>query len=243
MKIKIRSMALIIFIVIFGGIAATIAAGVWSTESDKIPATYKEGEFVGQYNPEDIRGSYTFSEVSQLFDVKLEVLYKAFGLEDSGGREIQSKELESLYADLESEIGNGSVQVFVALYKNLPIALDDTYLPKQAADIIIENNKNLTDEQLKYLQEHSVELPQISPDSSVEEQKAKEDDVEEESLVTGKTTFQQVMDAGITKGQIEEILGREMPPSNMSIKDFCLDVELSFSEIKTKLNDLAPQKK
>ncbi|MEL7646556.1 MAG: hypothetical protein AAGU76_00600 [Sedimentibacter sp.] len=240
MKINIRSMAFIIFIVIFGGIAVTIAAGVWSTESDKIPATYKEGEFAGQYNPEDIRGSYTFSDVSRLFEVESEVLYRAFGLEGLGEREIQTKELESLYADLENEIGNGSVQVFVALYKNLPIALEDTYLPKQAADIIIEYNNNLTDEQLEYLLEHVVELPKISQDEAGEQKTEEEDISEEENLVNGKTTFQQVLDAGIAKEQIEEILGRKIPPSNMSIKDFCLDEGLSFSEIKAKLNELAP---
>lgn len=243
MKISLKNMGIIIIVVIFAGIGATIAAGVWTTESDKIPATYKEGEFEGLYNPEDIRGSYTFKEVSDLFEIELDVLYRAFGLENLNNEELKSKDLEGLYVDAENEIGNGSVQVFVALYKNLPIALEDTYLPEQAVEIIMENNKNLTEEQLLYLKEHTVILPEISGDVLSEEAKEqteeiKDETTEEENLVKGATTFKQVLDAGITKQQIEEIIGREMPSANMAIKDFCLDEGLSFSDVKTKLNDL-----
>jgi hypothetical protein len=244
MKINIRNMGIIIIVVIFAGISATIAAGVWTTESDKIPATYKEGEFEGLYNPEDIRGSYTFKEVSDLFEIDLDVIYKAFGLENINNEELKSKDLEGLYAEAEYEIGNGSVQVFVALYKDLPIVLEDTYLPEQAVEIILENNKNITEEQLLYLKEHTVILPEISGDNLNEEPKeqtegVKDETTEEENLVKGATTFKQVLDAGITKQQIEEILGMEMPSSNMAIKDFCLEKGLLFSEVKTKLNDLS----
>lgn len=243
MKISVRNMGLIIFVVIFAGISATIAAGVWTTESDKIPATYKEGEFEGLYNPEDIRGSYKFKEVSDLFEIEPDVLYRAFGLENINNEELKSKDLEGLYAESENEIGNGSVQVFVALYKNLPIALEDTYLPEQAVEIILENNKNITEEQILYLKQHTVILPEITEDNLNEEPKEQTEDTknettEEENLVKGATTFKQVLDAGITKQQIEETLGMEMPSSNTAIKDFCLDVGLSFSEVKIKLNEL-----
>lgn len=244
MKINIKNMGIIIIVVIFTGIWATIAAGVWTTESDKIPATYKDGEFEGLYNPEDIRGSYTFKEVSDLFEIELDVLYKAFGLENLSNEELKSKDLEGLYAEAENEIGNGSVQVFVALYKDLPIVLEDTYLPEQAVEIIIENNKNLTEEQLLYLKQHTVILPEISGEIINEEDKEQAEEVKdettgEENLVKGATTFKQVLDAGITKQQIEEILGMEMPSANMAIKDFCLEEGLSFSEVKTKLNELS----
>jgi hypothetical protein len=244
MKINIRNMGIIIIVVIFAGIWATIAAGLWTTESDKIPVTYKEGEFEGLYNPEDIRGSYLFKEVSDLFEIDLDVLYKAFGLENINNEELKSKDLEGLYAEADNEIGNGSVQVFVALYKNLPIVLEDTFLPEQAVEIIMENNKELTEEQILYLKEHTVILPEISGENLNEEPKeqtegTKDESTEEENLVKGATTFKQVLDAGITKQQIEEILGIEMPSSNMAIKDFCLEKGLSFSSVKTKLNDLS----
>ena len=53
----------------------------------------------------------------------------------------------------------------------------------------------------------------------------------------GTTTFQQAMDAGLTKEQIEEIIGGPMPAANTAIRDYCSQNGLSFSEIKTKLND------
>lgn len=237
MKISMSKMAAIILAVIFGGISATIAVGVWTSESDKIPSTYKEGEFEGLYNPEDIRGSYTFKEVSDLFDIDIKILYSAFGLDQINNKELKTKNLEELYSNAENEIGNGSVQVFVALYKNLPIELEDTYLPEPAVNIILENNDELTDEQIDYLKKHTVI---INSNTLNEEFKEPEEEIKEneENKVNGSTTFKQVLDTGITKTQIEEILERELPPSNMVIKDFCLEEGLSFSEVKNKLNEL-----
>lgn len=241
-------MALLILVIIFGGIVVTMAVDIWTTTSDKTPATYKNGAFSGEYNPEDIRGSYTFEEVSTLFDIDLQVLYQAFEIsETTNGSEIQTKDLEALYGDIGVEVGNESVQVFVALYKNLPINLGDTYLPKQAVDLILKVNTELTDEQLTYLEDHQVELKKS--DTIIEEtdnpepnndQEALDASKEatEEKLVTGSTTFQQVIDAGITKEQIENIIGKALPPTNQSVKDYCSSEGLSFSTIKDELNRL-----
>ena len=90
MKIKIRILAVIVPVILFGGILTAMAAGVWSTSTDKKPATYASGDFAGEYNPADIRGSYTFEEISSLFGIDLNVLYEAFGLPDgNGGNQIQ----------------------------------------------------------------------------------------------------------------------------------------------------------
>ena len=52
-----------------------------------------------------------------------------------------------------------------------PVVLEDTYLPAQAVDIILEANKDIADEQKQYLMEHSVILSKISQDSIDEEAK------------------------------------------------------------------------
>ena len=57
---------IIIFVFIFGGIAITSVTGYWQTSSSKIPAKYQGGEFAGQYDPADIRGSYSFGEISEI---------------------------------------------------------------------------------------------------------------------------------------------------------------------------------
>lgn len=236
-KISSKFMALTVFFVIFGGIGATILADVWTTESTKVPVTYQDGEFKGEYNPEDIRGSYTFSEVSELFEVDLADLLKAFGIpEGTDGTTIQTKILGEMYPGLPNEIGNGSVQLFVAFYKGLPVELDDTYLPAQAKDILYRVNGKLSAEDKTYIESHLVELPEPAGEGSTPTEPEAPEEVE--PLVKGATTFQQVLDAGITKAQIEEIIGSPMPATNLPIKDYCLDKGLIFSEVKDKLNAL-----
>lgn len=242
MKIKMWIMALVIFAVIFGGIAVSMATGDWSTTSDKTPSKYVSGEFAGVNNPEDIRGSYTFSDVSAAFEIELSVLYDAFGIPaDTDGSAMKTKDIEAQYG--EAEIGNGSVQVFVALYKGLPIELIDTYLPKRAVEIILETNPNLTQEQKDYLAEHQVDLSEAGTveTTGLEQTTEAAGSEEDESTINGSSTFQQVLDAGLTRGQIEEIIGGSIPATNMSIRDYCTQNGLSFSEVKADLNDALEQ--
>lgn len=244
MKIKMLVMAIIVPIVIFGGIVGTIAVDIWSTTSDKTPATYKDGEYAGVYNPEDIRGSYTFEEVANVFEVDLQILYEAFGIyEDIDGMDIKTKDLENIYENAEYEIGNESVQVFVALYKNLPIVLDDVYLPKKAVDIILKENNKLTKEQKDYIEEHMIELSGINfmIETTTESRTQTEEGLKEEQLVNGSTTFQQVLDMKITKEQIEEIIEKKIPATNQTVKDYCINEGVSFSVIKAKLTKLVEE--
>lgn len=244
MKIKTLTMGIIIFVIIFGGIGATLAVDLWSTTSEKIPAKFKDGEFSGIYNPADIRGSYTFAEVSELFEIDIKDLYKAFNIPlDTVGTKIQSKDLEGLYEESGAEIGNESVQIFVALYKDLPIELDETYLPKQAVELILQANGNLTEEQKDYLAAHTLDIISASISEKMTSvqtptETTESNTEESESVVNGSTTFKQVLDAGVAKEEIEVILNASMPSSNQTVKDYCIETGLSFSEVKEKLNAL-----
>jgi hypothetical protein len=55
MTLNSKPLALIILVVLFGGILFSSAMGWWQTESTKEAATFSEGEFAGQPNPADIR--------------------------------------------------------------------------------------------------------------------------------------------------------------------------------------------
>lgn len=232
MKIRTFTMGIIILAFIFGGISAALAADLWTTLSDKVPAKITRGDFAGNYNPADIRGSYTFNEVATLFEIELKVLYQAFSIpEETDGDEIQTKDLETLYEGIGVEVGNESVQVFVALYKNLPIDLDETYLPETAALLIQEKNKELTEEQKNHLDIYSVDLASMRPIET-------NGSAESEPPINGSATFQQALDEGITTEQIESIINASMPPSNQPIKDYCIENGLSFSAIKEQLNAL-----
>ncbi len=247
MKIKLWQITVVIFLVIFGGIGVTMLTGTWTTEDDKVPTTFSTGEFAGQYNPEDIRGSYTFQEVADAFQIDLSVLYDAFGIPaDTDGTAIKTKDIETAYG--EAEIGNGSVQLFVGLYKGLPVALIDTWLTPRGAQIILESNPNLTQEQIDYILSHQVEITE--PDAqAAQEALTPEDapaatdthDESEEPTVNGSTSFQQVLDLGLTQAQVEEIIGGPMPAGNMLIRDYCTAQGLSFSVVKAALNDALAQ--
>ena len=169
MKIKSWHMGLIVLIVIFGGIAGTMAFNLWNTEGGgggqgtggvQIPVTFKVGEFAGEYNPADIRGSYSFGHISELWEIPLNELGMAFGLEAieylAGFR---CSDLHEAYANLEEdvEIGTGSVKAFVALYTGLPYTLeDDEYLPQSAVELL-KAKANLTEDQVAFLDTHSVD--------------------------------------------------------------------------------------
>ena len=43
--------------------------GSWQTESNKQPKKFETGEFEGMPNPEDIRGSYYFSDIENAFNI------------------------------------------------------------------------------------------------------------------------------------------------------------------------------
>lgn len=145
------------------GIVVTMVTGLWQTESDKTPRTLKLEETATvneqtgevQYDPADIRGSYTFGEISNLYGVPLADMAEAFGLELSQTEAFQTKLLETLYPDSEVEIGTASVRLFTACYLGLPYEpTEETYLPASAAAVLTRVGR-MTDEQAAYLQAHT----------------------------------------------------------------------------------------
>jgi hypothetical protein len=120
MTLTSKPLAIILFIIMFGGIAVSAALGWWQTESTKVPAAFTEGEYEGQANPADIRGSYTFSDISDSFDVTPEILAQAFQVTSDGPASFAVKDLEALYLDSGYEIGTNSIRLFVAFYAGLP---------------------------------------------------------------------------------------------------------------------------
>ncbi len=161
MKIKSYALGIIILAVLFGMVFLSDTIGYWATESKKEPSEITTGEFAGEYNPADIRGSYTFADIENSFQIPVKTLANAFGIPESEAETFQLKSLEIMYgslADEAKEIGTSSVRYFVALYKGLPYELSETvYLPKQAVDILISEGIVSGDE-MEELKAISVEL-------------------------------------------------------------------------------------
>ncbi|WMJ83252.1 hypothetical protein ACS3UN_09255 [Oscillospiraceae bacterium LTW-04] len=156
MKIK-PQIAVIVTIAVFAfGITVTSVLGLWKTESSKIPAKFKEQQYSDQYNPADIRGSYTFSEISRLYDIPSEDLFAAFGIDATQKPDFKCKDLESIYGDSEFEVGTSSVKMFAAYYLGLPYEpSEESFLPDSAANILNEKG-NMTESQREYLSNHTV---------------------------------------------------------------------------------------
>ena len=225
-----KPLAAIVLVILFGGIIFSSAMGWWLTESTKEAATFSEGEFAGLPNPADIRGSYTFGDVENNFDVPATTLAQAFGVASDDPSTFGVKELETIYADQEFEIGTASVRLFVALYMGLPYEIvDDLYLPKRAVEML-KSHATLTPEQTAYLDAHAVILEGMSAPVAQTEEHTEE--VSTDRIIKGKTTFQEVLDWGVSQETIERIIGGPMPNPLTKVKDHCLEVGLNFEEVK-----------
>lgn len=259
--LKLRSWQLgaSVLAVIFGGVLLTSAFGWWQTESTKEPVKYESGDAAGEYNPVDIRGSYTFGEISALFEIPYEDLAAAFRLpEDADPAVIACKDLEEMYLELANagtEIGTASVRLFVSFYRGLPYEPDEeTFLLRPAAQIL-KRKAALTEEQLAYLDAHTVDL-QASANTPAEQTgvEANEEppaeaaestpvvpvqdhEAENERMVKGPTTFREILDWGVPQETIEQIIGGPIPNPLIVVKDYCLEQGLSFSEIKIALQE------
>lgn len=251
MTLSSKPLAALVLVILFGGILFSSEMGWWLTESTKEAATFTEGEFAGLPNPADIRGSYTFGDVENNFDVPAVTLAQAFGVSsESNAADFPVKDLEAIYADQEVEIGTASVRLFVALYTGLPYEIvGDLYLPKRAVEIL-KTNKTMTPDQIAYLDAHAVALAPVSPGQDTPQpvpESQSDEHPETESadrIIKGKTTFQEVLDWDVSRETIESIIGGPMPNPLTKVKDYCVEVGLSFEEVKlaiqTEIDKMAP---
>jgi len=252
MKLSSKSLAVIVLVFIFGGIIFTSAMGWWTTVTLKVPVKFTEGEAAGEYNPADIRGSYTFGDIQKSFGIPVGDLANAFQIPANTDPALfQVKSLEGLYAEMEEAIDTSSMRLFVALYKGLPVDLSaGSYLLPEAVEILREQGK-LTANQEVYLTEHTagastvipaeqatIEVDQLSapiPLSTKGSAEVPTVHVQPVGTVTGKTTFQQLLDMGVPKEKIEGIIGEAIPSPDTIIKDFITQKGLTFSSIKSAL--------
>jgi hypothetical protein len=241
MTLSSKSLTVSLLFLIFGGIAFSSAMGWWVTVSTKIPITFTEGEFAGQANPADIRGSYTFGDIAKSFDVTPEVLAQAFGVTTDDPSTFAVKELETMYLDSGFEIGTASVRLFVAFYTGLPFDTTDQeiYMPQPATDILLTHG-NFSGEQIAYLKQFTVTAGGSAP---VEQPLAESTVVPAEThvltsddyTVKGKTTFGELIAWGVPQATIEQLIGAPMSDPAMSVKDYASANGLSFETLKPAL--------
>lgn len=246
MKLKNQWLVIAIFVIVFGGVFVFDSLGMWKTESSKEVSKISEGQFAGEGNPEDIRGSYSFNDIDDNFDIEPAILAKAFNIQSDDPGSIKAKDLETLYTDLgdDMEIGTGAVKQFVASFKGLPYEGEDYILSSTIA--VLKEHDKWSDELESQFSELIIEVDEMNPksveyDQSIDSnaQNSEESADHEEVIgIKGKTTVSDAISYGITMEQIEEVLGVEVTNENMLIRDICEQNGLSFSSVKDKLSSL-----
>lgn len=237
------SSKVVVFATLFlmvSGIFASQSLGYWETESNKIPVLNN----AGQYDPGDIRGSYTFGDVENIFDIRSKELADAFSLQANDPAKINVKDLESIFEDVEVEVGTSSVRYLVSLYTGIESKLAEPVpLPKTAVDLLFKKDR-ITKEKYIELNAEAIEISQQDYDAFLSSSDS-EDILATETNgsdvlaleVKGKTTVQDILNAGISKDELEDILGVKVDNNTMLIRDICTNNELSFSDIKIQLNE------
>jgi len=261
MRVKSGAMALIVVIVFVAGIGGSMAFNLWKTTSDKEPAKYREGALAGKANPADIRGSYALSDIVAAFDVPLADLARAFGAEkEKDPAAFQVKSLEGRFPVDASgkEIGTDSVRLFVALYRGLPItAAANTGLPAAAAEILLAkaplDAAGIADVKARTAGAVAGAAATAAPATAASAPAAKEPaagsgtatktEPTADRTIKGSTTFQNILDWGAAKQDIEKVLGGPMGAASTVVKDFATAKGIEFSTVKTALQALVDAKK
>lgn len=160
MRIKSTLLAVIVIGIFFGGIGISSLLGYWKTTGSRVPTAYITGGSAQQYNPSDIKGSYTFGDIAKYFDIPEDDLANAFGLKSSEPPDsFKCKDLPAKYSALSEsgkEIGVGSVRYFVSLYKGVPYTGEPAFIPQSAADVLKSKN-TLKENELATLNQYTIQ--------------------------------------------------------------------------------------
>lgn len=247
MKIRSPQLAILSVVFIFGGILISMLAGLWQSESSKIPAAYTSGEYAGEYNPADIRGSYSFGDIASAFDVPAEVLIEAFGFDGyDRPAAMQVKLFEEIYGEIDGlEVGTDSMRLFVALYLSRPYTPEEgTGLPARAVELLLQEEKIGQEKAAELKAGMVVDISGKIPESAEAAVQAAEEAEEEESDTTikGNTTFRDLVEWGLSREEIEEVIG--MPPGEptQAMRDFFMEQGVEFSTVKDELQRRVDEK-
>ncbi len=251
MTIRSKSAAILVIAVILLGVVVLRIAGVWKTESSKVPAKISAGEFEGSSDPAAIKGSYAFSDIEEYFNIPSLTMAKAFNLDTVGTdpATYQAKNIGETYegaVGLTGDIGTDAVKFFVSLYNGIPYeGEEDTILPSTAIDILLAEGK-VTAEEADVLYEscYRIDAAAAPADATTDEaapavqsEPVEHTDSAVDTTIKGKTTFNDLLDWGLRKAQIEEVLGKEMGKGTMAVKDFATAEGVEFSVYREALQE------
>lgn len=253
--------------ILFGGIAGAKALGWWKTSGGgSAPARIAAGGFAGMYDPADIRGSSSFASIEGFFGVPAAILAQAFGFAADAPGLITAKAVDGLYGEIhglngeERDVGTDAVKLFVARMTGLPYTPEaNTGMPENAIELILTLGAGMDEATRSDLLSRAVAMrradgspaTQAAPVAQLASQSAGSATGQGSGAAaapasaglsfSGRTSFAEVMAAGLSKAQIESVLGRPMPPQATSVKDFCESNGLAYSQVRNALQALLGQ--
>ncbi|OHD75015.1 MAG: hypothetical protein A2177_04775 [Spirochaetes bacterium RBG_13_68_11] len=259
--LKTKHLAAVVPAIFIAGIGLTMAFNLWHTTTTKEPAKYSTGEFAGQANPADIRGSYSFGDVAAAFPgVPLEVLADAFGVTQNPAA-FPVKSLETLEGGTSAyALGTDSVRLFVARYLGLAFEpASTTGLPPRAAELLeatgLLDAAGLADVEKRIVgvtagavkaspATAAVGAPATAAAATVPaETSAAPAAVTAETApvvrtVKGSTTFKDLADWGVESSVLDEALGSAPGAPSVTLRNWCTEKGIEFSTVKTKIQAL-----
>jgi hypothetical protein len=239
MKLSSTAIAVVVVVAFAGGVLGAQVAGVWQTESSKVPARYADGDFAGEYDPADIRGSYSFGDIEEAFDVPVSALAEAYGVGDTDNpAAVQVKTLEEAFEGLheELEIGTDSVRLFVARYLDRPIAVADSTGIPEAAIPILEGRGTVDGDLLSRV----VALP-AEATAGVAAAPESEEEEREDRSIRGMTTFAELLGWGVAEEDLAELFGGSIGPESVALRDYAKEVGIEFSVVKDRIQALVDE--
>jgi hypothetical protein len=185
-----------------------------------------------------------------IFGFQAAGVWSTSGKVDSGGKAIQpsvdNPETIKGWMTLEQIVNTYNIPL-VDLLVNFDLPLDT---PNTTALKDLESDKFDTGILIAWLQNRNQsdgvedseilfpEPTQISTPNAAElslETQVPTEHVSPDRTITGKTTFQDLIDWGVSVESIQKIIGNDLPPLSTLIKDYVIAKGLEFSESKTLL--------
>ncbi len=200
----------IVLIIFFGTILGFQAAGVWSI-SGKVTSS---GDAVqpSAADVNSIQGWMTLDQITTTYNVPLAELLQKFELPADTPPTTAIK-------DLESELFSVT---------NLRTWLQSRANPSTGASAEITP---ITNEEAAATPQPTATAPALA-ETAVP---APTEHVAPDRTVTGKTTFQELLDWGVSKESIQKIIGSGLPDPAIVVKDYITGKGMEFPAIKTAL--------
>jgi hypothetical protein len=226
MKLKPTIIAGAIGLIFIGGLSLSTYLEDKGSEEEKQEDRESEEKLLLE-DPTSISGNSNFLELSTIYGIDLKTLTDAFLLGDVDPALFETRDLEHYYQNIDEtiEIGNEAVQAFIAIHNDLDFEYIDIYLPQEAIDILKSLGK-LSPAEEAYFLDHTVSNIEVDiTDVELE--------VEKENTLTGNTTLQDLINMGLTQEALESLTGIAIDNTQILLRDYAEDNDLSYGEIKS----------